>query len=107
MSNFALSTSDNYGDVIAGLNYALANLGTFNTDTEANILLANTTTGEITTTSINAGGYSSTTIVSYLYQYMDVKYANSSTGSSGFSSNSANKSYYGLHNTAKIGRAHV
>jgi acetyltransferase-like isoleucine patch superfamily enzyme len=100
MSNFALSTSDNYGDVIAGLNYALSNLGTFNADTAANVLVANTTTGEITTTSVNAGGYSSTTIVSYLYQYMDVKYANSSTGSSGFSSNSANKSYYGLYNTA-------
>ena len=100
MSTFALDVSSNPGDIISGLNYALANLGTFNSANAANVLVANVSTGEITTTSVNAGGYSSTTIVSYLYQYMDVKYANSSTGGSGFSSNSANKSYYGLYNTA-------
>jgi hypothetical protein len=89
MSNFALNTTDPYGDVISSINYVLANLGS--TAVDGNVLIANVTTGEIT---------SNSTVVSYLYQYMDVQYANSSTGGSGFSSNSQNRSYFGLRNTA-------
>ena len=100
MSTFALDASNSISDIVGGLNYALANLGTINNTAAGNVLLANITTGEITTTSTNSSGYTNTTIVSYLYQYMDVKYSNSATGGSGFSSNSANKSYYGLYNTA-------
>ena len=90
MANFALSTSDPYGEVISSVNYVLANLGS-TAGIDGNVLIANVTTGEIT---------SNGSVVSYLYQYMDVQYANSSTGGSGFSSNSYNKSYYGLRNTA-------
>ena len=90
MSNFAISTSDPYGEVISSLNYVLSNLGSA-TGTDANVLIANVTNGEIT---------SNGSVVSYLYQYMSVQYANSSTGGSGFSSNSFNRSYYGLRNTA-------
>lgn len=100
MSTFSLDVNSNAGDIIGGLNYALANLGTITNAAGANVLVANTTTGEITTTSSNSGGYTTTTIVSYLYQYMDVKYANSQTGGSGFTSNSAMANYYGLRNTA-------
>ncbi len=100
MSTFALDVNSSPGDIISGLNYAISNLGQGISAATANVLVANITTGEITTTSTNSSGYTSTTVVSYLYQYMNVKYANTSTGSSGFSSNSINKSYYGLRNTA-------
>lgn len=90
MSNFAISTSDPYGEVISSLNYVLSNLGSA-TGTDANVLIANVTNGEIT---------SNGSVVSYLYQYMDVQYANTSTGGSGFASNSQNRSYFGLRNTA-------
>jgi carbonic anhydrase/acetyltransferase-like protein (isoleucine patch superfamily) len=99
MSTFALDTNSSSADIIGGLNYAIANLGQGIAAATANVLTANITTGAITTTSSNSGGYTNTTVVSYLYEYMDVKYANSATGGSGFSSNSANKSYYGLRNT--------
>lgn len=99
MGTFALDVNSNQQDIISGLNYALANLGT-GLGTDGNVLTANLTTGEITTTSTNSGGYSSTTVVSYLYRYMDVKYANTSTGSSGFSGNCTLANYYGLRNTS-------
>jgi carbonic anhydrase/acetyltransferase-like protein (isoleucine patch superfamily) len=92
MANFAISTSDPYSEVVSSLNYVLANLGQgTGTGTDANVLVANVQTGEIT---------SNSTVVSYLYQYMDVKYANSSTGGSGFSSNCTLANYFGLRNTA-------
>ena len=100
MSTFALDVSSSDADIISGLNYALANLGTINTNAAGNVLIANVTTGEITTTSTNSAGYTNSTIVSYLYRYMDVKYANSSTGGSGFTSNCTLSQYYGLRNTA-------
>jgi len=89
MANFALNTTDPYSEVVSSLNYVIANLGT--TAIDGNVLIANVTNGEIT---------SNGSVVSYLYQYMDVQYANSSTGGSGFSSNSFNRSYYGLRNTS-------
>jgi hypothetical protein len=102
MSTFALDVNSNAGDIITGLNYALANLGVGAGTAAANVLTANTATGEITTTSSNVGGYTTTSIVNYLYPYMDVKYANSSTGGSGFTSNSRLSTYYGLRNTSNV-----
>ena len=96
MSNFALDTSSSQGDIISSLNYALANLGSTTTtaNTAGNVLTANTTTGVISTT---GGG-----ALSYLYQYMDVAYANTATGG-GFTSNCFNTTYYGVHNnTANV-----
>ena len=92
MANFSVSTTDPYGEIVSSLNYVLANLNsTAGTGTDANVLIGNVQTGEIT---------SNTSVVGYLYQYIDVQYANNSTGSSGFSSNCVNRSYYGLRNTA-------
>jgi len=101
MSNFALDTGSSAGDIISGLNYALANLGnqTGAATTTANVLTANIQTGNISTTYSNIAGYPSTTIVSYLYGYLDVAYANTATGG-GFTSNSANQKYYGIRNTS-------
>ena len=88
MSNFALDTNSSPGDIVSSLNYALANLGTGTGANTANVLTANVTTGTITTNG---------NVVAYLYQYMNVAYGNSATGS-GFTSNSYNTTYYGVHN---------
>lgn len=100
MSTFAVDVNSSSGDIVSALNYALANLSDNTNLLEANVLVANITTGEISTTSTNSSGYTNNTIVSYLYQYMAVKYANTSTGSSGFTSNSRLANYYGLRNSA-------
>jgi hypothetical protein len=101
MGTFALDASSSSAEIVEGLNYAIANLGTsISSGLVANVLVANITTGEISTTSTNGAGYATNTIVSYLYQYMAVKYANTSTGSSGFTSNSRLAQYYGLRNSA-------
>ena len=101
MGTFALDASSSSAEIVEGLNYAIANLGTsISSGLVANVLVANISTGEITTTSSNSSGYTNSTIVSYLYQYMGVKYANSSTGGSGFTSNSTMANYYGLRNSA-------
>ena len=100
MSTFALSVSDTPEDVIGALNYALSNLGstvTGNITYSGNILVANTTTGVIS--SVTNTGATQVPVISYLYGYVNVKYANSASGSSGFTSNSAYANYYGVHNT--------
>ena len=99
MSTFALDTTSTTQNVIDAINYAVSNLGqggsaSFN----GNVLTANTATGQITTTTTNAAGYSNTSVISYLYQFMDVKYANTATGG-GFTSNCRSTQYYGLYNT--------
>jgi acetyltransferase-like isoleucine patch superfamily enzyme len=113
MSNFALYTGSSQSDIISSLNYALANLGTgnnidanvvitivdnilangnviTNAIANANVVTANTITGSLSTTH--------TGTINYLYNYVNVKYADTVTGG-GFSSNCTNKSYYGVHNT--------
>jgi carbonic anhydrase/acetyltransferase-like protein (isoleucine patch superfamily) len=104
MSNFALDVNSSQGDIISSLNYALANLGTVKIDanviipivanvlSNANVVTTNSTTGQVS--SLTQG------TVSYLYNYVNVKYANNNTGSIGFGSNSTGKSYYGVHNTS-------
>ena len=102
MSNFALDSGSSSGDIISSLNYALANLGnqTGAASTTANVLTANIQTGNISTTYSNTAGYATTTIVSYLYQYMAVAFANSATGGSGFTTVGPTlANYYGLYNT--------
>jgi hypothetical protein len=80
------------------LNYALANLGNTTGGTSANVLTANVQTGVISTTYSNSAGYAQTTTISYLYQYLNVRYANTATGSSGFSNVQTNSLYFGLQN---------
>jgi len=94
MSTFALDSNSSDEDKVSALNYVLSNLGQGDTGANtANVLTANVTTGVISTQGQT---------VAYLYQYMNVAYANTATGGS-FSSNSANKLYYGIHNnTANV-----
>ena len=88
-TNFAITTSTPYTNVIQSINYALANMTSANVQLGGNVLIANTTTGTVT------GGGAGT--ISYLYGYMDVQYANTATGG-GFTSNSNNTQYYGIRN---------
>jgi hypothetical protein len=97
MSTFALDPSSSTADIVDGLNYVMANLGDINNITGngnvfayGNIVTANTTTGELST--VDSG------VVGYLNAYVNVKYANTSTGGSGFSANSQNRAYYGVDN---------
>ena len=98
MSTFALDSSSSTEDIVDGLNYVLANLGDISNTTGngnvfayGNIVTANTVTGELST--VDSG------VVGYLNPFVNIKYANTSTGSSGFSSNSQNRAYYGVDNT--------
>jgi len=70
-------------DITSAINYALANLG--------GSVSSNLATGEIV---------SGATTIGYLYQYMDVAFALSYDGSTGFSNTSyTNATYFGLRNT--------
>ena len=90
MTTFAVTDPDH---TIAAINYLLANLGTGSGSGNANTgnaLIVNTTTGVI-----GIGG--STTVQSYYYRYVNIRYADTSTGG-GFSTTPTNKSYYGVLN---------
>ena len=98
-SNFGLTVSSPQVNIIQSLNYLLAtqaNAASSVVNYNGNVLVANTATGSIT--SVYANGAAQTGTISYLYGYVDVKYANSATGSSGFTSNSAYANYYGVYN---------
>ena len=102
-SNFGLTVSSPQVNIIQSLNYLLAtqaNAASSVVNYNGNVLVANTATGSIT--SVYANGAAQTGTISYLYGYVDVKYANSATGSSGFTSNSAYANYYGVY-TNKTG----
>ena len=90
MTTFAVTDPDH---TIAAINYLLANLGTGSGSGNANTgnaLIVNTTTGVI-----GIGG--STTVQSYYYRYVNIRYADTSTGG-GFSPTPTNKLYYGVLN---------
>ena len=91
MANFAVVSTN---DTLEALNYVVSNLGQGgNANISGNVLVANTTTGEVTD---NATG----NIISYLYQDLDVRYADNSTGTINFSVSPTNRLYYGLRNRA-------
>lgn len=97
-TNFALNVNSPDSHVIASLNYALANMGTgvAAVEYEGNILVANSATGVVqTVTSTGVRG----PVYGYLYDYINVKYANSATGGSGFTSNCTLANYYGIRNS--------
>lgn len=92
MSTFAVSGKDPQA-VLDAVNHLLATQGQGgggSVDT-GNTLQVNTKTGAITSGAV---------VVSYLYQYMIVRYATSADGSTGFSTSPTNATYYGLYNNA-------
>ena len=99
-TNFGLTTATPQVNIIQSINYLLAtqaNVNAINSSGNGNVIIGNTVVQANTSTGIvytgNAG------VISYLYNYVDIKYANSSTGGSGFSSNSSSTNYYGVFNT--------
>ena len=97
MTTFAVTSSD---QVLDSINYLLSNLGQAgnvgNVTIPTGTLIANTTTGAVTP--FNTGGQ----VYSYLNQYINLRYANTATGSSGFSTVPTNSDYFGVYNSATI-----
>ena len=80
-TNFNLTTASPAVNVIQSINYLLATQGA-STSANANVIIgnnvvqANTITGQVYTNGLGT--------ISYIYGYIDVKYSNSATGSTGF-----------------------
>lgn len=93
MANFALESSDPIGELISSVNYLLATTQTANTSALlSNVLIANTANGEITTTV-------DPNYISYLYQFLDIRYADSPDGTLNFSQNPTGRYYFGVRNS--------
>jgi hypothetical protein len=94
MSNFALTANDNSQTVVDTINYLLNSSttgnSTSNTTVSGNVVVLNSNN---TYTTVG-----SPTVISYQYGILDVRYANNSTGSSGFNTSPTNRYWYGLHN---------
>ena len=94
-TNFNLTTASPAVNVIQSINYLLATQGA-STSANANVIIgnnvvqANTITGQVYTNGLGT--------ISYIYGYIDVKYSNSASGSTGFTSNSTLANYYGVYN---------
>jgi hypothetical protein len=96
MTTFVTTNSQ----VIDSVNYLLSNLDTNvasgNVTIPDGTLVANVTTGQITATGNVTGGANS---FSYINQYVNLRYANNATGSSGFSTVPTNSNYFGVYNS--------
>ena len=94
MSTFAVASHD---QVLDSVNYLLSNLnqtGNANVVIPGNVLTANTVTGIVQT-------YGSTTLPPtwFAYQWVNLRYATSPTGSTGFSTSPTNATYFGIYNS--------
>ena len=94
MTTFAVTDPDH---TISAINYLLSNLntgtGTGNVVIPGNVLVANTTTGVVSQ-------YGNTAVFGYLYQWVNLRYSNNSTGGSGsFSTVPTNANYFGVFNS--------
>ena len=83
---FALGTNAETSEIVESLNYLTANLG------QANVLTVNQQNGQISSPLTG-------TVVAYLYQWIEVRYATSSAGAN-ISTSPTNKTFYGLRNSA-------
>ena len=96
MTTFAVTSTDQTLDAV---NYLLSNLNQTGNVGNATIptgtLIGNTTSGIVST--YNAGGGNA---YSYLYQYINLRYANNATGTSGFSTLPGNANFFGVYNSA-------
>ena len=97
MTTFAVTNS---GQVLDSVNYLLSNLSTGNVTGNITVpdgtLVANVATGQITATGNVSTGSNA---FSYLNQWMNLRYANNATGSSGFSTLPTNSQYFGVYNS--------
>ena len=103
MATFGLTDPNDTQSMMDAVNYAISNLGTgtssgnANVSVTGNVLTGNATTGII---SINQP-YS---LISYLYPYIAVRYADDAQGN-GISTSPTNKQYFGVWNTQYSGGA--
>jgi hypothetical protein len=84
--SFILGPYDDNAQIISALNYLLTNLG------QQNSLVVNSATGEIISPFTGQ-------VVSYLYQYINVRYSTSKDGIQNYSISPTNQLYYGLQNS--------
>jgi hypothetical protein len=95
MSTFAVTNSS---EVIDSVNYLLSNLNTGNVTGNLSVpdgtLIGNSSTGEITR--YNTVGE----IYGYINQFVNLRYANNASGTSGFSTVPTNSLYFGVYNSA-------
>ena len=95
MTTFAVTSTDQTLDAV---NYLLSNLNQTGNVGNATIptgtLIGNTTTGIVSTYNYGSGD-----AYSYLYQYINLRYANNATGTSGFSTVPTNAQYFGVYNS--------
>jgi len=83
--SFILGPHDDTSQIVNAVNYLLTNLG------QQNTLIVNSITGEIISPFTGQ-------VVSYLYQYVNIRYATSKDGVQNFSSSPTNALYYGIQN---------
>jgi hypothetical protein len=88
MANFALDGGTPQGEILSSLNYVLSNLGQ---GTNANVLVANTNTGQITNST-------SGEVLAYIYQFICVRYSDSPNGT--LYASPTNRSYFGILNNS-------
>lgn len=94
MSTFAVTDPN---DTLAAINYILTNLGpsgNANVTIPANVVTANANTGIITTY-----GNTSGTPYWFQFQYVNLRYANNASGTSGFTDTPTNSNYFGIYNS--------
>ena len=105
MATFGLTSQSNMTDIVGGLNYALSAVNSYGNaqvaaylPTNSNIIYLNNNAiqGNATTGIVRFGTVGN--ILSYLYQYISVAYADDSSGG-GFSFSPTNKEYYGIRNS--------
>ena len=84
--SFILGPNDDNSQIVGAVNYLLTNLG------QQNALIVNAATGQIISPFTGQ-------VVSYLYQYINVRYSTSKDGIQNFSTSPTNALYYGLQNS--------
>jgi hypothetical protein len=84
--SFILGPNDDNSQIVGAVNYLLTNLG------QQNALVVNSATGQIISPFTGQ-------VVSYLYQYINVRYSTSKDGIQNFSTSPTNQLYYGLQNS--------
>lgn len=87
MTTFIVETAD---QALEAVNYALTNLGP-----GGDVLTVNPD-GSVTQPF-------SATVISYINQYIDVRYATDASGTTGFSTSPTNATYYGIYNSSASG----
>jgi hypothetical protein len=90
MTTFAITGQN---EVIEAVNYAISNLGSQTGILAGNALTVNPATNAVT---VGVGGE----VYAYNVQFINIRYANNATGTSGFSTAPTNSYFYGIQATA-------